>query len=42
MKTKPYLKPDCALPEAWLEGVICSSDSTGSTESYDDLIEYTW
>lgn len=42
MKTETYLKPDCAIPGAWLEHLLCSSDATGSTESYDDLIEYEW
>jgi len=42
MKTKKYLKPECAIPAALLEQLLCSSDNTGSTESYDDLIDYTW
>lgn len=42
MKTETYLKPDCAIPCAWLEQILCSSDLTGSTESYDDLTDYNW
>ncbi len=42
MKQKPYLKPECALPEAWLGRMLCSSDCDGSIESYDDLTVYEW
>ena len=42
MKQKTYLKPECALPEAWLGQLLCSSDYTGSTESFDDLTVYEW
>lgn len=42
MKQRTYLKPDIAIPGVMLEQLLCSSDFSGSIESFDDLVEYEW